>query len=70
MVRQSLDWEGWFNLIKLEESKFSDLPPKVGVYEIRCRSKDGIIPIGRAGGVDPEGILYVGQTHGKRKIRY
>lgn len=49
--------EGWF--VNLAES----MPDEGGAYVVRALGDDGqAMPIGRALGVDPEGILYIGKA--------
>ena len=60
-----MDWSGWSRLIDL---KTNDVPNRPGVYQVRCVDADGRpVRIFRAGGVDGEGILFVGCGGNLRK---
>jgi len=64
-VSHGLDWSGWSRLIDL---KTDDVPNRPGVYQVRCVDADGRpVRIFRAGGVDGEGILFVGCGGNLRK---
>lgn len=50
-------------LCELGENDFEEVPKEAGVYMIRCVDSEGKpIKIPRAGGIDEEGILYIGKT--------
>ena len=64
-VDHGLNWSRWN---RLADIKIDDVPDRPGVYQVRCVDADGgPARIFRAGGVDGEGILFVGRGRSLRK---
>ena len=59
-------WGKWYSFKYLEEKDFKCVPPKSGVYQIRCAINGKPIPINRVKDTDKEGILYIGGTKSLR----
>jgi hypothetical protein len=54
---------GWSDYKSFVDMDWGKIPKNPGVYYIRCANKSGKpINIQRLGGVDKEGIIYVGET--------
>ena len=50
-------------MIHLIERNLTDIPEELGIYKVFAVSENGHpVPIQRFAGVDPSGILYIGQT--------
>jgi hypothetical protein len=52
----------WYKLTELAADKFRIVPSNAGVYIARWAKEGGAVPIGRLGGCDQKGILYVGSA--------
>lgn len=53
-------WTNWQRFSKWKN--VSHVPKKLGVYQVRACSADGVpVPIDRCCGVDEDGLLYVGE---------
>ncbi len=59
-VKNELDWKEWQPFREWENN--SDVPQKLGVYQVRaCSERGRPMPIPRCCGVDESGLLYVGE---------
>jgi len=60
----------WHKLAELAADKFRIVPSDAGVYIARWAKEGDAVPIGRLGGCDQKGILYVGSAKKlKNRIR-
>jgi len=63
----SLNWSQWYSLYRLAEQKWEIIPESPGVYVIRWGVEGKSKAIPRAGGVDEEGIIYIGRSKNLRR---
>lgn len=56
----------WSSLEQLSKSGFESVPEKPGVYKINFRSNGKPKPIAKAGGIDRNGIVYIGRSENLR----
>lgn len=55
-----MSWSEWKNFCDIN---FKDIPQTAGIYYIRCTGKaKNPIKIPRVGGIDKEGIIYIGES--------
>jgi len=59
----------WYKLKDLAVKDFGDVYNVSGIYFVRWSKNGKPVPIGRLGGVDPKGLVYIGCAYGRKGMK-
>lgn len=59
----------WYKLEDLAAEDFMSIPKTPGIYFVRWSKNGKPVPIGRLGGFDSNGLVYVGVAYGRKGMK-